>query len=172
MFKLSRRCFTQTEYDSFCSQFKNDYANELEISGQLDHIRAVEKAEFENKRLLPEGLSTIGAYFVLVEKVNKTIGYYWLNEKPRGMILLGYVFIYPEYRGLGYGKRLMRMVEKDSKKLGRRFIVLNVFKFNQAAVGLYKKCGYTVKLENDYAFGMSKKLIYGFRNYSSRHKKV
>ena len=156
MSKLSKRCFTQTEYDSFYSEVNNDYANELEISGKLDRIRAMDKAGSEISRLLTEGLDTPGAYFVMVEDAGHAVGYYWLNEKQKGMILLGFIFIYPEYRGLGYGKRLMRMVEKDAKKLHKKFIVLNVFKFNQAAVGLYKKCRYTVKLEDEYAYGMRK----------------
>ncbi|MEI6578247.1 MAG: GNAT family N-acetyltransferase [Eubacteriales bacterium] len=157
--KLSKRCFTQTEYDSFYSQVCSDYAEELEISGKLDHVNAVNKAESENKRLLSQGLSTPGAHFALFEENCHTIGYYWLTEKQKGMILLGFIFIYPEFRGLGYGKRLMSMVEKDATKLGKKYVILNVFKYNQAAVGLYKKCGYKVKLENEYAYGMRKKLL-------------
>lgn len=48
----------------------------------------------------------------------------------------------PEYRGLGIGERLLRLMIKEARRLGARQIFLEVRESNDAAASLYKKVGF------------------------------
>ncbi|RKY02761.1 MAG: hypothetical protein DRP54_01140 [Spirochaetes bacterium] len=74
---------------------------------------------------------------------NKPVGIAGINASFNGICQIGYVFVLPEYRGKGYGKRLItahaeRLLSKCSK------VVLFVRKENIPAYRLYLSCGFKV----------------------------
>ena len=54
------------------------------------------------------------------------------------------VAVYPEYRGLGFGTRLLEKVEDEASRLGADRIVLDVEVDNRDAIRLYGKVGYGI----------------------------
>ena len=57
------------------------------------------------------------------------------------------------YRGQGIGTELMRRVEAWASARGARHITLNVWAFNEKAVGLYRRLAYETR-----ALSMGKRL--------------
>ena len=52
--------------------------------------------------------------------------------------------IKPEYRGMGLGTHVMRIVEGDLRERGFRKVCLNVGRENTAALRLYERLGYRI----------------------------
>ncbi|MEI7885110.1 MAG: GNAT family N-acetyltransferase [Clostridia bacterium] len=65
-----------------------------------------------------------------------------LGALGRSCYYLEYLWIDENYRGLGYGKKLLDEIEKRVKEKGCKVITLNTFSFQ--APEFYKKNGYTV----------------------------
>jgi len=57
------------------------------------------------------------------------------------------IAVYPEYRGKGYGKKLMLEAERQAKGMGARKIVLDVEKDNIRAIHFYKKLNYKIQMD-------------------------
>lgn len=55
------------------------------------------------------------------------------------------VAVYPEYRSLGLGTKLLEAVEKESKNIGKKKIVLNAETHNTRAISLYERLGYKIE---------------------------
>jgi ribosomal protein S18 acetylase RimI-like enzyme len=81
----------------------------------------------------------------------------WLGEKPVGYVILtlGYSFefrgrdafvdelyIEPEFRRMGLGRRAMEVLEKKARELGVNAVHLEVDRDNGAAAELYRRAGY------------------------------
>jgi ribosomal protein S18 acetylase RimI-like enzyme len=49
-----------------------------------------------------------------------------------------------KYRGRGYGKQAMLLIEEKARELGLKSIGLHVFGVNQAARNLYEAVGYEI----------------------------
>ncbi|MFA5143928.1 MAG: GNAT family N-acetyltransferase [Candidatus Omnitrophota bacterium] len=58
---------------------------------------------------------------------------------------LSYIALYPRFRGLGLGRRLLERIEEDVRKRGTGRIVLRTDVDNSKAISLYKKCGYEIQ---------------------------
>lgn len=58
------------------------------------------------------------------------------------------VAIYPEYRGMGIGTKIMSAVEEEAKKSGAAWAVLDVEVENTDAIRLYSRLGYSVVRES------------------------
>ena len=63
-------------------------------------------------------------------------------RKREGLGWITTIAIFPEFRGLGIGKRLLSACEEEME-ISR--ILLSVRKSNQAAINLYLNCGYYQK---------------------------
>ena len=73
--------------------------------------------------------------------------------------VLGRVLIFPEFRGKGFGKAMVKLAVKNAfENIGLYEITLNVFDFNETAIGIYKSIGFI-----DYEF---KKDVTNFQNES------
>ena len=53
-----------------------------------------------------------------------------------------------EFRGKGYGKRIMSLIEEKARELGIKKIGLHVFAYNDIARNLYESVGYKVESLN------------------------
>lgn len=63
-----------------------------------------------------------------------------------------------EYRGKGFGERMVRLTEEKAREMSISVIWLKVLKENNRAVSLYKKLGYNIESETDTLFEMKKRI--------------
>lgn len=66
--------------------------------------------------------------------------------------------IFENFRKQGYGKQTLLWVEKESKEKGLNKILLNVFKYNKAALSLYKSLEYKIIEEDNDNVSMLKNI--------------
>lgn len=58
---------------------------------------------------------------------------------------LSNVAVYPEFRSLGLGTKLLNAVEEVVKSIGKKKIVLNAETHNARAISLYERLGYKIE---------------------------
>lgn len=58
---------------------------------------------------------------------------------------LSNIAVYPEFRGLGVGTKLLSVIERESEKTCNNKIILDVETNNQKAIKLYERLGYIIK---------------------------
>lgn len=58
---------------------------------------------------------------------------------------LGSVAVYPEFRRLGLGTKLLEAVEEEVKSIGKKRIVLHAETQNVRAINLYQRLGYRIE---------------------------
>jgi ribosomal protein S18 acetylase RimI-like enzyme len=58
---------------------------------------------------------------------------------------LSNIAVYPEFRGLGLGTKLLSEIERESKKSRDKKIVLDVETNNKRAIKLYERIGYIIE---------------------------
>ena len=78
--------------------------------------------------------------FFVIEENGKVVGYI-IGDDERGMIIS--IAVHPEYRGMGYGKKLMEHIFKFM----HGEIFLQVRKSNKGAIKFYEKMGFKKKGE-------------------------
>lgn len=102
------------------------------------------------------GFSILGKLSSLM-KFNATIG-----KLHDGEYYISNIAIYPTYRGMGIGKRLMLEAENEAKIAGVKRIVLDVEKENIIAMNFYKELGYDTV--NDISIPLQKdKILHLYR---------
>lgn len=136
----------QSEYDVFIKQLIPDYAAEHVRAGNWIEAEALEKANKEMEALLPQGLKTADNFFFTLYDGNAAIGRIWMKVKtqPVKSGFIYEVFIEEKYRGKGYGKSLMLLLEEKARELGLQSLGLHVFGSNHVARKLYDTIGYEV----------------------------
>jgi ribosomal protein S18 acetylase RimI-like enzyme len=124
-----------------------DYVDEVQRNTGIDRATAVEHAARSIRELLPEGLATRGhRLFLAVDPGSgERIGLLWVARQTRGPIELLWIYdilVDEPFRGRGYGRRLMELVEEEARDMGLQRIELNVFADNARARGLYESIGF------------------------------
>lgn len=56
-------------------------------------------------------------------------------------IYLEDLFVRPEYRGKGYGKRLLQEMARETKRIGGQRLDWSVLKWNEPSIKFYKAIG-------------------------------
>jgi ribosomal protein S18 acetylase RimI-like enzyme len=78
----------------------------------------------------------------------------WLNvDREENRAFLYSINVYRQFRGKGYGRKIMEEVEKVAKSMDAKYIGLHVFAGNLVAINLYKTQGYRIA-----SFNMQKEL--------------
>ncbi len=67
-----------------------------------------------------------------------------IGQCRRSEFYISNVAVYPEFRGVGIGNKLMLNAEKEARSRGLRYISLDVEVENENAINLYKKFGYEI----------------------------
>lgn len=75
-----------------------------------------------------------------------------LGEDPQEM-KLEQLYLLPEYKGRGYGGRMLRHVEDACRAAGRPRLYLTVNKANTDSIAIYRKAGFTVREEAVFDIG-------------------
>lgn len=58
---------------------------------------------------------------------------------------LSSIAVYPEFRGLGVGTKLLSVIGRESEKTCNNKIILDVETNNKKAIKLYERLGYIIK---------------------------
>lgn len=103
------------------------------------------EARRQVKQILKNGLSTRGhfLYNVLDRETGETVGLIWFKvDKAKKRAFLYDILIHEPYRGKGYGRRTLALIERKLSGLGVTQLGLHVFGHNQVAINLYKTQGF------------------------------
>jgi ribosomal protein S18 acetylase RimI-like enzyme len=136
------------EFDAYVEHGKVWYARDLAENGGAPPELAKKKADEDWALLLPDRLASPGHHISAVEEVatGERVGYAWLAERDtqfEGKVAFVYsIEIDERFRGRGFGKQAMLLLEDDARALGLTRISLNVFGGNEVARSLYKSLGY------------------------------
>jgi|SRR6185503_2721234 len=138
---------TQSEYDVFLEQAMVEYAADNVRAGYWAESEAVEKSRKEFERLLPKGLQSENHFLYTVYDGENAVGLIWLRANLDRPTPSGFIFglrIDEKFRGMGYGKQAMLLIEKKARELGLKSIGLHVFGVNTVARNLYEGLGYKI----------------------------
>ncbi|HVO74548.1 MAG TPA: GNAT family N-acetyltransferase [Ignavibacteriaceae bacterium] len=99
---------------------------------------------------LDESYLKNGGWFeVIVDPRKKIIGSYGLFKIDNDSCELRKMYLYPEFQGLGLGKKMLNKAVLKAKELGFKEIILETNKLLNQAIGLYKKYGF-VEFNSDH----------------------
>ncbi|MEA3431383.1 MAG: N-acetyltransferase [candidate division WOR-3 bacterium] len=85
-----------------------------------------------------------------------------LGKIGKNKYYLSNIAVYPKFRGLGLGKKLLFEIEREARKTGCNKIVLDVEVTNVRAIKLYERLGYTIERRTP-SFKISKETFEFFR---------
>ena len=136
---------TQSEFDSYFETLVPDYAADNARAGYWSEDEALEKSRHQTTSLLPKGLQTPNHYIYSLYDEEQKIGMIWLKVDLERPVKSGFIFdvrVEGEFRGKGYGKEIMSLVEEKARELGIQRMGLHVFAYNEVAKNLYEGIGY------------------------------
>jgi ribosomal protein S18 acetylase RimI-like enzyme len=138
---------TQIECEVFLERVIPEYAEDKVHAGQWDVSDALERSRKEFLDDLPQGVETKNQYLYTVFDGEKAVGMIWLSANPNDATQSGFIselYVDEKYRGKGYGKQAMLLIEEKVRELGLKSIGLHVFGVNQTARKLYEAVGYEI----------------------------
>ena len=142
---------TQTEFDAFLEHVIPEYAADNVKAGYWGEEEALEKSRSEFARLLPQGLQSENHYLYSVYDGDQAVGIIWMRANFDRPTKSGFIFelwIEEGFRGKGYGKQAMLLIEEKALEMGLKSLGLHVFAYNDVARSLYEKLGYEVSSLN------------------------
>ena len=147
---------TQPEYEAFVERAIPEYAADNVRAGYWSASEALEKSREGYEKLLPKGLQTENHYLYTLYDVDQAVGMIWIRADLQSPIKNGFIFelyVDEKFRGKGYGKQAILLIEEKARELGLKSLGLHVFAVNNVARNLYESVGYEVSSLN-----MTKKL--------------
>ena len=138
---------TEASFEAFKKESQESYAKHLAETEEISLREATKNTLEQFNELVPQGLKTPAQLFfdVLLTETDQTIGFVWLDFRERfdlKVTSINDILIHQAYRGKGYGKKLMSLVEQEAKKAGAVRIRLHVFNNNTPAKKLYESMGF------------------------------
>jgi len=135
---------TQPEYETFLERTIPEYAAEHVRAGNWTESESLEKSRKEFEDLLPQRLKTEDNYLYTLVDGEEPVGMIWVKVKRQPSIsgFIYDVYVNEGYRGKGYGKSLMLLLEEKAREMGLRSLELHVFGSNHVARKLYETIGY------------------------------
>lgn len=124
-----------------------EYQSEKARAGNVEDGPGGSRMEFD--ALLPQGRLTKNHYIYSIADENdrdRKVGIIWYAlgapNQPEGTIFLYDIEVEPAFRGRGYGRAALRLLEHRAKEMGAGRIALHVFGHNERARKLYELLGY------------------------------
>ena len=153
---------SQEYYEDYYSEYCiKELAKQCAVNGMWDKDEAENKARFEQKTILAEGVKTKGNYLYTLEIDNNIVGEIWFGDLKVNEEHYAFIFdihINNQHQGRGYGSLALIEIEKEARKYKYKEIRLQVFRDNERAIRLYKKNGYRIFLEKANNIWMNKEL--------------
>ena len=142
---------TQIEYDLYIERLIREYAADNVRAGYWSEDEALQKSRNQTGSLLLQGLQTKDHYLFTLYDGDTAVGMVWLRAELDRPMKSGFIFdveIKDEFRGKGYGKQAMLLIEEKARELGIKRIGLHVFAYNDVAKNLYERIGYKISSMN------------------------
>lgn len=114
-----------------------------DIYEMVEELYSEERTQsaIRDRQLYVAKLNGIVAGYVLV----KIRSYDWPGVVRRKVMLVDEICVEQAFRGHGIGKRMMEEVHALARAFGCTDLQLGVYPQNDAAVGFYQKCGFTIR---------------------------
>ena len=129
--------------DDYIKSVVPKIAEEYVKAGVIKREESIPAAQSIFNQYMPNGIPRPNQFiFHIVNEVNKIIGMIWYEKQAPDQGFICDFFIDEEYRGRGYGREAMELMEKHAKNNGVKKISLHVFGHNKQALSLYEKLGY------------------------------
>ena len=142
---------TQTEYEVFLERTIPEYADDKVRAGHWAESEALERSRREFSADLPQGVQTKNNYLYTLYDGDDAVGLIWMRaniDRPTNDGFILELYVEEKYRGKGYGKQAMQLIEEKARELGLKSIGLHVFGSNKVARNLYEAVGYEVTSVN------------------------
>ena len=137
--------YSQQDFNDYLNQSENNYAKEIQKSRNISFKEALEISNQEFQKTLSDGFNTKDNYFYKIVSNSQDFGMFWICTFLEHE--LKKVFIYDfeikkQFRGQGYSKKAISLIEDRARELSAKAIGLHVFFHNEIAYKLYKSLGY------------------------------
>ena len=142
---------TRPEFDAFLERLIPEYAADNVRAGYWSEAEALEKSRQQTESLLSQGLQTKDHYLYTLYHGDEAVGAIWLRVELERPVKSGYIFdvhIEEKFRGKGYGRQIMLLIEEKARELGVKRMGLHVFAYNKVAKNLYESIGYEISSLN------------------------
>ncbi|GLO62533.1 N-acetyltransferase [Vibrio sp. MACH09] len=155
---LVLRQMEQEEYPAYCQYFIDDYSQEIVKNYGHSLDTAIELAKKDLYRCFPDGLDSKEHTLLCIEAdingMPRVIGYLWhaINIKAHSTFIYDF-YVSDEYRGQGFGRQAIALLEEQIEADGINEIKLRVAYHNSRALKLYQECGFVIT-----GYNMSKQL--------------
>ena len=135
---------TQPEYEAFLERTIPEYAADHVRAGNWTEPESIEKSRKEFEDLLPQGLKTEDNFLYSLLDGDEAVGMIWMKIKRHPSIsgFIYDVFVEEGFRGKGYGRNLMLLLEEKARGMELKSLELHVFGSNAVARKLYETIGY------------------------------
>jgi len=142
------RPMTEQEFTKRLAVLIDRYADDLWESGRATPEQARDESLRQNNDLLPQGLDTDGMLFFTAEADGQPVGWLWVGPTPRANLpeqsWIYNIEVDEAHRGKGYGRAMIKAVERELAERGFTKLALNVFGGNSVAINLYESLGFEV----------------------------
>lgn len=147
---------TEEEFSGFIEVSLENYVRALarNFKRPIDEVR--DESGEQVKGLLKDGLNTKGHFlFDAVDKESDdTVGNIWVSvDEEKERAFLYDILVHERFRGRGYGRKSLELLEETLRGMGVSSIGLHVFADNRVAISPYEKLGYETA-----SFNMHKEL--------------
>jgi RimJ/RimL family protein N-acetyltransferase len=138
---------TENEFEMFLQYLTQDYAQDHVKAGRWSEEEAMQEAQQEIQRYLPQGLHTPEHYLFMLrdEQREANVGVLWFALQKRGGEQQAFIYdieVFEEFRRRGYATQAFLLLETRVREPGASSIGLHVFGHNLAAREMYEKLGY------------------------------
>jgi ribosomal protein S18 acetylase RimI-like enzyme len=133
------------EFSKYRKSSLERYAQDIARNFKRPFGEVQSEARKQVKQILKDGLSTRGhfLYNVFDMETSETVGFIWFKVGGnRKTAFLYDIFIHEPYRGKGFGKQSLVLLERTLRDMGVMQLGLHVFGHNQVAINLYKTRGF------------------------------
>ena len=134
----------QEDFQRFLEREIRGYAEDHVRNGSWPADGALERSRKEFEFYLPDGIRTQDQYlWSLVDDAGNKIGVLWVQLKDHKAFIFDFV-IDEEFRGKGFGKQALSVMDEKLRTMGAESVALHVFGDNISAQELYKKMGFYI----------------------------
>lgn len=137
---------TSQEFNLWAPRSQLNYAKDKQRANGLTEAEARQVAESDFNRLLPDGINSQDSFlFTAKDDEGKILGFIWYcrrGSKDNPIAFICDVIIEEKFRGQGWGREIMTLIEAEVRKEGISRIGLHVFGFNEVAIQLYQSLEY------------------------------
>jgi ribosomal protein S18 acetylase RimI-like enzyme len=114
----------------------------------LEADKAAESAREHLAEILPDRGGTTLHHFRHILSEGSVVGEIWFAERPVDdppQLYLYEIHVREDARGSGHGRAALTELEEIAREAGLTRILLSVFAYNEGAIRLYERLGYTTE---------------------------